>query len=153
MCEGQEPLVPFIFSQFTKVHVCGTNFQRKRSLMLDRRVGDQLKIAQTAVFAACLLGASLASDRAEALTAGDVLENLNDDQWFGYVSGLLDGLATARWLAERPDSSGMRCIYEWYTARPAEQTIAEIEQWFGRHPEQQAGLLLHVLIAEECPSQ
>lgn len=112
-----------------------------------------MKFARAAALAGSVLFAGLAAEDAQALTAGEALKNMNDDQWFGYVSGVVDGLATARWLVERPDPSGMQCIYDWYTKRPPRKVIAEVEQWFERHPSQQAGILLHVLIDEECSKQ
>ncbi|MEL6324884.1 MAG: hypothetical protein AAFS03_04780 [Pseudomonadota bacterium] len=93
---------------------------------------------------------SLAGD-APALTADEVLGKMNADQRFGYVSGVVDGLAAARWVKDKPDATGMQCIYDWYLGRPAPEVLAMIEAWFERHGEQQAGILLHVLIGKECP--
>lgn len=87
---------------------------------------------------------------AAALTADEVLNQMNADQRFGYLSGVTEGLATARWLRDRPDAKGMQCIFGWYLDRAPQDVLAEIETWFERHPEQQAGLLLHVLIKQEC---
>ncbi len=87
---------------------------------------------------------------AAALTADEILNNMNSDQRFGYVSGVVDGLATARWVQDRPNAVGMQCIYDWYLQRPAADVLAEIEIWFERHRDQQAGILIHVLINREC---
>tara|TARA_R110002072_G_scaffold232223_1_gene389549 strand:- start:11239 stop:11550 length:312 start_codon:yes stop_codon:yes gene_type:complete len=87
---------------------------------------------------------------AAALTADEVLNRMNADQRFGYVSGVVDGLAASRWMRDRPNAAGMHCIYDWYLGRPAAEVLAAIETWLGRHQDQQAGILLSVLINREC---
>jgi len=117
------------------------------------RSDKSLRLRKYSQFSAMILAAVAflaAGKNAAALTADEVLENMNADQWFGYVSGVVDGLATARWLQDRPNDEGMQCIYNWYLARPPSEVLAEVETWFERHREQQAGILLHVLINKEC---
>ncbi|MGH1330673.1 MAG: hypothetical protein ACRBBK_07310 [Paracoccaceae bacterium] len=88
--------------------------------------------------------------KAAAVTAEDVLNTMNADQRHGYLVGVVEGLATARWLQDKPDQTGMQCISNWYLQRPQSVVSNEIETWFARHPERQAGLLLSVLIKREC---
>lgn len=86
---------------------------------------------------------------AHALTADDVLNKMSSDQQHGYISGLVDGLAYARWLSNRPDKAGMQCIYGWYY-NGREEKWALIQQWFERHLEKPVDALLYVLIKKEC---
>jgi hypothetical protein len=127
-----------------------TQISHNRSVMRDKKL---LTFRKYSHISAMILAAAafLSSGKdAAALTADEVLDNMNADQWFGYVSGVVDGLATARWLQDRPNAEGMQCIYDWYVQRPPAEVLAEIETWFGRHRDQQAGVLLHVLINREC---
>ena len=87
-----------------------------------------------------LLGGS-----AQALTADDVLNKMNADQRFGYIAGVVEGLAYARWAKDRPDSTGMNCIYNWYY-QGADERSHLVDTWLRRHLDRPVGALLHVLI-------
>lgn len=106
------------------------------------------KLAPAAVLAGAL---AISVDAASALTADEVLSNMDPVEANSFIAGTVEGLATARWLADRPDPSGMQCIYDWYLGDPAE-TFEQTMAWLERHPDQQVGILLHVLIERECPS-
>ena len=94
--------------------------------------------------------AFLSSGRdAAALTADDVLNRMNADQRFGYISGVVEGLAFSRWLEDQPDSAGMNCIYDWYYQGDAERSN-QIDGWLNRHLDRPVGALMHVLIRQEC---
>lgn len=86
----------------------------------------------------------------EAATAQDVMTKMSPDQRSSYITGVVDGLATARWLADRPDATGTNCIYDWYYRQPRDQVWPLITAWFERQPDQQAGILIQVLINREC---
>lgn len=58
--------------------------------------------------------ALIAVDDAGAQTAGDILEKTSPDHQLGYINGVVEGLAYARFLRDRPNETGMRCIYDWY---------------------------------------
>ena len=47
------------------------------------------------------------AQKAEALTAAEVMDNMNNEQLVGYTAGIVDGLATARWLQLNPDWSNL----------------------------------------------
>ena len=91
-----------------------------------------------------LLGGS-----AQALTADYVLNEMTPEQQHGYISGVVDGIAYARWLSDRPDETGMQCIYRWFYESGAEKWEL-VDSWFERHPEQPVDALLYVLIEREC---
>ncbi|MBM1567729.1 hypothetical protein [Sulfitobacter mediterraneus] len=89
------------------------------------------------------------SGMAQALTADEVLNKMSDDQRHGYISGIVDGYAYARWLSDRPDNTGSQCIYTWYYDGGAKKW-RQIHQWFERHLDKPVDALLHVLIKKEC---
>ncbi|MEP5730829.1 MAG: hypothetical protein ABJL67_15835 [Sulfitobacter sp.] len=86
---------------------------------------------------------------ADALTADDVLNKMSDEQRHGYVSGMVDAFAFARWQANKPDKTGMQCIYNWYYSGDAD-TKRKIYAWFERHLDKHADALLFVLVKKEC---
>ena len=86
---------------------------------------------------------------ANALTAGDVLNKMNTDQRYGYIAGVVEGLAYSRWLKDKPQNEGMKCIYDWYYGKPG-KNWERINSWLTRHPDKPVGALLYVLIKKEC---
>ena len=91
-----------------------------------------------------LLGGS-----AQALTADDVLNKMSGEEQHSFVAGVVGGFAYARYLRDKPDQSGMSCIYDWYYGAAAGRW-EEINQWFERHLDQPVEPLLYVLIEREC---
>ncbi len=84
-----------------------------------------------------------------AQTAGDLLNKMNADQQSSYVAGVIEGLAYSRFLQDKPDETGMQCIYSWYHNGKVEKW-KQMQQWFAKHSDKPVGLLLHVLIKKEC---
>lgn len=87
--------------------------------------------------------------QAKALTAGDVMNKMTIDQRLGYMDGIIEGLAFARWLKDKPSKVGMKCIYDWYYS-DAEKIHGRITTWFNRHTDKPAGALMYVLTKKEC---
>ena len=86
---------------------------------------------------------------AAALTADDLLNKMSVDERVAYIAGVVGGLAYSRFLRDRPDQTGMSCVYDWYyTGREARHR--QINQWFERHLDKPAEPLLYVLIEKEC---
>jgi len=116
------------------------------------RCVKQAKLTSSSSFFAMILAAALSLSFARetaALPAEDVLNTMSQDQRHGYISGIVDGLAFARWLADRPDATGMQCIYDWYYDGGTEKW-ALITQWLERHLERPVDALMYVLIEREC---
>ena len=90
---------------------------------------------------------------AAALTAGEVLENMSSEERFHYVSGVVEGLAFARWLADDRDDTGMQCIWDWYLGSDQRERFNAQMDWFEQHPDQQVSTLMYALIREECGEQ
>ena len=116
------------------------------------REQKSLRLRNYSHFSAILLtgGMTLSSGGpAQALTADDVLNKMNTDHQTSYVAGVIGGLAYSRFLRDKPDQSGMDCIYRWYYGSGSEKWT-QIETWFSRHLEKEAEPLLYVLVKREC---
>lgn len=87
---------------------------------------------------------------ASALTADDVLNNMTQEQGTSYVNGVVEGLATARWYQDRPNDSGMNCIYDWYYQQPISDSWKQVLTWLERHPDKEVGALMYVLLNQKC---
>lgn len=105
---------------------------------------------------AALMVAGLAAggQQASALTAREVMDNMSAQQRFAYISGVVEGLGFARWLADDRDDTGMRCIYDWYYDEEKESAVFnEQMDWLEKHPDQQVNVLMYALIREYCGEQ
>lgn len=86
---------------------------------------------------------------AAALTADDVMNKMSEDQRFGYISGIVDGLAFARWQQDKPDNAGTQCIYDWYYGGDG-AAGQQILRQFEARPERHADVLIYALIKGQC---
>ena len=93
--------------------------------------------------------ALIAANDAGAQSAGDILEKTSPQHRIGYVNGVIEGLAFARYLRDRPDTTGMKCIYNWHLKGEG-SNWNRIVAWLERHPEQRVGALIYVLVKQEC---
>lgn len=86
---------------------------------------------------------------ASALTADDVLNKMSSKERVGYIAGMVGGFAHSRFQRDKPDQSGMNCIFDWYYGSGATKWQL-IETWFSRHLDKQVEPLLYVLLKKEC---
>ncbi len=91
----------------------------------------------------------LLAEPVAAFKANDVLNKMQPDYASGYLDGVVEGLAYGRWLRDKPDPSGMNCIYKWRFNDP-KKSSKRITAWFKRHPDKDVGALMHVLIKKDC---
>lgn len=103
-----------------------------------------------AIIATTIIGLTISGHQTVALTADDVLNKMGPKESASYVNGIVEGLATARWLKDRPNADGAQCIYDWYYQEPITPVWNRVVAWFERHPDQSPGTLMHVLIKKEC---
>lgn len=144
-----KPLI-FLTSVFILSNLIGRmQISHNRSVM---REHNSLRLRKYSQLSAILLaGGMFASSggAAQALTADDVLNNMSAEEQTAYIAGVVGGMAYSRFLRDRPDESGMSCIYDWfYTGQEARHR--QINQWFERHLDRPAEPLLYVLIRQEC---
>ncbi len=107
------------------------------------------KYQQLSVIILIMLIAGANISNASELNAGAVMNKMNADERFGYLSGVIEGLAYSRWLRDKPDSTGMSCIYNWYY-KGGKKNTGRLDTWLNRHPDKPVGALMYVLIKKEC---
>jgi len=103
-----------------------------------------------ATLAPLAMVATAQSAQAVEFNAGYVLNEMSPDESVSYIYGVLEGLSYARFLRDRPDESGMLCIYNWLGQDSDNTNWLKMEAWFSRHPDKPVGVLMHVLIKQEC---
>jgi hypothetical protein len=114
---------------------------------------NTVKLISYSPFSAMILAsvAFLAGAKdAAALTAREVTENMSSDEQYAHISGVVDGLAFARWLADDRDDTGMQCILDWFYRSDQRESFNARMDWFEKHPDQQVSTLMYALIREEC---
>lgn len=104
-----------------------------------------------AVPAGVLAGAMLAGQavRAQDMTAKVVLDRMSSDQLSGYLAGIVEGLAYARYVKDGNTTAGMGCVYRWYYDTP--DTLRNIYSTFDRFPDHLPGAVMAAMIAKACP--
>ncbi len=91
----------------------------------------------------------LQAGTAQALTAEDVLNKMDGKERASFIAGVVGGFAYSRYLRDKPDQTGMTCIYDWYYDS-GETKWNTIETWFSQHPDKPAEPLVYVLIKKKC---
>ena len=64
------------------------------------------KYQQLSVIILSMLIVSANIAQASELNAGAVMSKMNADERFGYISGVVEGLAYSRWQRDKPNSAG-----------------------------------------------
>ncbi len=86
---------------------------------------------------------------ANALTAAEVRKNMSDKERGAYVAGLVEGLAQARWIKDKPDKTGMKCIYDWHF-QPTTRKVNRLETLMDKYPNTQMSGIIFVLAKKAC---
>ena len=87
---------------------------------------------------------------ASAFTVEEIRQNMTTDERTIYVTGVVEGLAFARWLSDDRDPAGMNCIWGWYLGDDQRAVFDAQMDMFDKHPKQQVSTLMYALIREEC---
>ena len=103
----------------------------------------------TAILFPLMLGVENAA-QAEKLNAGVVMDKMTSEQRVSYVSGVIEGLAYARFVRDKPSEKGMKCIYDWFYKDNAELWKTKLFPMFDRHRDKPVGVILYVLAKKEC---
>lgn len=88
-------------------------------------------------------------NEANALTGEEVLTQLDTQAQYHYVSGVLQGLGYARFLKDKPNQDGTKCIQQWLIEGGPERW-AIVEQWLDYHKEKPAGVIIYAMVSKEC---
>ncbi|MCP4181853.1 MAG: hypothetical protein GY761_00820 [Hyphomicrobiales bacterium] len=93
---------------------------------------------------------SSGSAQAQSLNAGAVMNEMNSDQRVGYVSGVIEGLAYSRFVRDKPNETGMQCIYDWYYKDNAKRWKNSLFPVFEKYKDKPVGVILYVLTKKAC---
>lgn len=85
---------------------------------------------------------------AQDMTAGSIMERMGAEERNAYLSGVIEGLAYARYAKDGKQTDGMACIYEWFYQ--AEGTRRKIHQAFERFADYTPGAVLAAMVEKEC---
>lgn len=96
--------------------------------------------------AAVLLGVAAGGAPAAALTAGDVLDKMNADQWTGFNSGAVD--MASHLFAVEGKFVKAKCALDWFFR--TEGSVKEVHAFYEAHRDKDAVALLNVLINRKC---
>ncbi|MFY0311165.1 hypothetical protein ACFMBG_14845 [Leisingera sp. D0M16] len=109
--------------------------------------GEGMKNSKMLVIAAAvaLLQAGGTSP-ALALTAGDVLDKMNADQRYGFISGAVD--MASQLYAEGGNREKGECALSWFF--DGDDGIRMIHDFFDAHKDKDAVGLLSILINRQC---
>ena len=86
---------------------------------------------------------------AEPMTAGSVLKKMSSAELNAYLTGIVEGLAYARYEKEgKKTDGGMRCIYQWYYNN--NDTLRNIFAAFQKFPNYQPNAVMAAMIKQQC---
>lgn len=80
-------------------------------------------------------------------SAADLMTMMNDEQRYYYVSGIVAGLSTARYVKDGGDT-GSACIDRWFYS--TEGVMVTIDAAFARFGDKSPSAILYAMTAKEC---
>ena len=97
-----------------------------------------------------LTGLIAANDAgATDFSAGFVMDSMERPERYTFVSGVIEGLAYARYVKDGKKSEpGMRCIYDWFYEKDG--TLERIYQAFDSFRDYTPGAIVAALAEKEC---
>ncbi|MEM8625379.1 MAG: hypothetical protein AAGG47_17905 [Pseudomonadota bacterium] len=95
------------------------------------------------------LATLLSAEDETVLTAGVVLERMDARERYTFIAGITEGLAAARYAAERPATDGRACIYQWFYGE--EETMGRIVHAFEHFADRLPGEIVLAMIQRRCP--
>lgn len=98
--------------------------------------------------AVCLPMVLPLSAAASDFTAEKVMNEMNNDQRVGYIAGVIEGLAIARYMKDGKQKAGMECIYDWFYDDKG--TMRVIFDAFDKYPTYPPGSIIDVLTKQKC---
>jgi hypothetical protein len=120
-----------------------TNHKRSNHSKKQKTIGAMIGLA--------LAGQALGLDTAYAsdFNAGYVLDKMESKQQHAYLAGVIEGLAFSRYALDKPDETGMKCIYDWFYER-SEKNLSKMLTILASNKEKPVGVLLYVLTKRDC---
>lgn len=112
----------------------------------------QISARMTQLATTVVLGGVIATAypaRAEDFTAGTVITTMKPEDRYPFISGIVEGLAYARFVADgKTEAPGMACIYRWFYEEDG--TVDNIFAAFARFPDHLPGAVVGALITRRC---
>jgi len=87
---------------------------------------------------------------ASEFNADKVMNKMNAEQRSSYMMGLVDGIAYSRWQRDKPDETGMKCIYDWYYQNNDALWKNTLVPVFKRYKDRPVTAILYVLTKKKC---
>lgn len=112
------------------------------------------KVRASAVAGLGLLCANIAQADT-ALTAGVILEKMSAEDRFTYYTGIIHGLAYARFRKDsiandnQKDQRGMECIENWFFDGGAESAL-RIDSTLKKYPKYTVVVILSAMVKKRC---
>ncbi len=116
--------------------------------------------ARTVLAYACSLGAGIVATYlcfgcvpaafADRVTARTIEKELSLTERYAYVTGVIEALAYARYLREKPSRRGMDCITGWYQKTPRIAFWSEFEALTKKHGDQPVSVLIYAMSIDHC---
>lgn len=66
-----------------------------------------------------------------------------------YLSGVVEGLAYARFESDGQNAAGMNCMYDWFYRNP--DNLELVHGAFNRWPDLTPGAIMGVILNKACP--
>lgn len=82
------------------------------------------------------------------MNAGIIMSKMDGKERFAFVSGVVEGLAMARFMRDGKKPEGMKCIFDWFYKEPA--TIDTVYAAFQRYPDYPPGTVVDLLAKRKC---
>lgn len=84
---------------------------------------------------------------ASEITAENVMTLPPADRYL-FITGIVEGLAIARYNKDGKQKQGMKCIYDWFYE--SKQIAITIEAAFSKYPKYPPGSIVDVLAKQKC---
>ena len=85
---------------------------------------------------------------ASDFNAEKVMKEMKPEQQYAYLSGVIEGLAIARYMKDGKQKDGMGCIYGWFYEDKS--TLPAILDAFDKYPTYPPGAIIDVMVKRKC---
>lgn len=109
----------------------------------ERKLKTSVILAGSLVFSIC--GTAFADQQFDA---DKVMNKMSNAERMGYLAGVVEGLAIARYNKDGKKSDGMNCIYSWFYEDKT--TLPDIFVAFDKYPTYPPGSIMDVLVRQKC---
>lgn len=127
-------------------------FTQKRSFCSQRTFRKPTQAAQVALLLSSPLIAAPSEAVATEFTAGVVMEKMAGGERYTFVSGIVEGLAYARFIRDGKNEAGMKCVLDWFHGNN-KVAMDDIEILFAKYPAYPPAPIVSTLAERKCPGK